>query len=353
MWASLVAAVGLAAAAVPAGVEQHQPSPGALVGQRVMVGMTGTTPDGALLGAVGRGEVGGVVLYGANVRSAPQVRALTGRLQAAARGGHRPRLLIAVDQEGGQVKRLSFAGPSLAPPDMGARGRATAEAQGRLTARGLRAVGINLDLAPLVDVPRRRSAFIWQEGRAFSFSSRRVASAAGGFAAGLGHGGVAAAFKHFPGLGRVTTDTDRVPAIVEGSRASFAPDLRPYRAAFARGLPPVVMLATARYPAWDATRPAPWSPRIAGALLRHELAFRGVTITDSLNAPSAANLLPPPRAGLATLRTGTDIALYSDPSVRGPVHRLLLAAAHDGRLSRRDLLASYDRILALKRRLPR
>jgi beta-N-acetylhexosaminidase len=362
MWSSLVAAVGLVASVVAtpgapvtaAGVEAARtPSPSALVGQRIMIAMTGTAPAPELLREVGAGVVGGVVLYGANVRSAGQLRNLTGRLQAAARRGGRPRLLIAVDQEGGLVKRLQFAGPTLSQPVIGARGAATAEAQGRLTARGLRAAGINLDIAPLADVPRRRSAFIWREHRAYSFASRRVAAAATGFAAGLGRGGVAATFKHFPGLGRALTDTDRVPAIIHGSRASFAPDLRPYRTAFARGLPPVVMLATARYPAWDGARPVPWSPRIVGGLLRRELGFRGVTMTDSLNAASAANLRPPLSAGLATARAGTDVVLFSDPAAGRAVHRVLLAAALDGRLSRRNLLASYTRILALKRHLAR
>ena len=113
------------------------------------------------------------------------------------------------------------------------------------------------------------------------------------------------------------------------------------------------MLASAVYPAWDRRRPATWSPRIATTLLRTRLGFRGVSLTDSLNSAAVQRFAPAPRAGLAAARAGADIALYADPEAWRAAHRLLVAAALDGRLSRRNLLRSYSRILTLKRGLAR
>jgi beta-N-acetylhexosaminidase len=153
---SLVLATLLAApigAAIPvARAVSPAPTSAALIGQKLMVAMSGTTPEAALLGRIGRGEVGGVILFGANITTAGALRALTAKLQAAAAGGGRPPLLIATDQEGGSVRRVPWAPPTLSPPQMGTLGSAsTAGAQGTATGRVLRCVGINTDLAPIAD----------------------------------------------------------------------------------------------------------------------------------------------------------------------------------------------------------
>src|SRR5919199_1067968 len=180
-----------------------------LIGSRLLVAMHGTRPDAQLLQRVRRGEVAGVILFGSNIEGPRQLRALTAALRRAARAGSHPPPLVAVDQEGGAVKRLSWAPPTLSPPQIGARNSlVVAGHQGRSTARALRALGINLDLAPVCDVPRGPDSFIAAQGRAYSRSRFVVARMASAFAGGLGRGRVAATLKHFPGLGRATVSTD-------------------------------------------------------------------------------------------------------------------------------------------------
>src|SRR6185369_9689869 len=130
------------------------PSIARLVGQKLVVRMEGTTPSADLLGRIQRGEVGGVILFGANITTATALRALTARLQGAATAGNRPRLLIAVDQEGGSVKRIPWIPPTLSPPQMGQLGSTTiARSQGSATGLALHDLGIDVDFAPVADVP--------------------------------------------------------------------------------------------------------------------------------------------------------------------------------------------------------
>ena len=173
----------LAALGTAATLASAAPSPttAELVGSRLVVAMRGTSPSPALLGRVRRGEVAGVILFGGNVDSAPQVRALTASLQDAASAGGHDRLLVCVDQEGGSVRRLRWLGPAAAAT----LGRGTAQevrAAGRATGRALAGLGINCDLAPVADVPVTGS---FLRTRAFSRDAARTASRANAFALGL------------------------------------------------------------------------------------------------------------------------------------------------------------------------
>src|SRR5438105_6877079 len=125
-----------------------------------MVGFAGTKPSSSLLTRVRAGQVGAVILFSSNIVSDRQVRSLTGSLQRAARQGGNPPLLIATDQEGGQVKRLPNGPPDLSPPQIAASGSVgTARREGTSTGRYLKGLGINWDLAPVVDVPTFSGAF--------------------------------------------------------------------------------------------------------------------------------------------------------------------------------------------------
>ena len=193
-WSATVAAPSAATATTPTLAQ--------MIGQKLMVRMDGTTPTSALLGRIQRGEVGGVILFGFNIVSKSQVLALTTKLQAAAKAGGRPKLLIAVDQEGGSIKRIPWAPPTLSPPQMGADGRTSvALSQGAATAAALKALGINVDLAPVADVPSSTSSFMYQDGRTWSFSATTTARLADAFATGLESKGVIPSMKHFPGIG--------------------------------------------------------------------------------------------------------------------------------------------------------
>jgi beta-N-acetylhexosaminidase len=334
----------------PQGPPQPLAPLGRLVGQRLMVAMRGTRARPWLMARVRAGQVGGVILFGRNVSSPAQVRALTGSLQAAARAGGQPPLLIATDQEGGAVKRLPWAPPAGTPAQMAAAGPAATRSAGIATGRALRALGIDADLAPVVDVPASPASFIARQGRDWSFAAATTASTASAFAAGLAGAGVAATAKHFPGLGLARTSTDSAAVTIAAPRGRLAAGLAPFRSAVRAGVA-MVMLSTARYPAL-ATRPAAWSPRIIGRMLRAQLGFRGVAITDSLTAAAAVHHMPVASAALLAAGAGADIVLVTGAATASAhVYDRMLAAARSGALPVSALNASYRRIVALKRRV--
>jgi beta-N-acetylhexosaminidase len=318
-----------------------------LLGQRIMVGMQGTSPSATLLGRVRRGEVGSVILFEPNIVSRSQTQVLTAALQRAARSGGNPPLLIAIDQEGGQVRRIPSGAPTLSPPRIAATGKVSvARSQGLATGRLLRRYGINMDLAPVSDVPTFAGAFIWRQGRAFSFSAAAVARYASAFAFGVQAGHAAATAKHFPGVGSAGIDTDFRLDQLRPTAAQRAAALRPYRSMIPGGID-AVMVSTARYPAYDASdAPAALSKPIIQGLLRRQLRFGGVAITDSLGTPTGHS---ESTAGVLAARAGADILLFTD-SAAGELDALRSALA-GGRIARADAIASYRRVVALKRKL--
>jgi beta-N-acetylhexosaminidase len=318
-----------------------------LLGQRIMVGFSGTSPSGSLLAAVRRGEVGSVILFSGNIVSRSETLALTGALQRAARAGGNPRLLIATDQEGGEVKRIPGGPPTLDPPQMVATGKvATAASQGRATGSLLRHWGINMDLAPVADIPTFGRAFIWQQHRAFSFNAATTTSYATAFAQGLQSRGVAATAKHFPGLGSALIDTDDKLDELHPTTAQRAAALSPYRSMIPRGLD-AVMVGVAGFPAYDRSGTvAALSHPIIQGLLRGQLRFGGVTMTDALGQSTGHDERT---AGVLAAAAGSDILLFTD-AAPGELSALR-AALRAGQIKRSDAVASYRRIVALKRKL--
>jgi beta-N-acetylhexosaminidase len=319
-----------------------------LIGQKLVVRMEGLTPSADLLGRIRRGEVGGIILFGENVTTPSAMIALTAKLRAAAAAGGRPPLLIAVDQEGGSVKRIPWAPPTLSPPEMGRTYSRVARAQGASTGTALRELGIDVDLAPVADVPSSTSSFMYREGRTFSFSATTTALVANAFATGLESAGVVPTMKHFPGIGFATRDTDSYVVTITASKTALAPGLLPYRTAIGEHIP-LIMLSNATYPAYDAHNAAGWSHVIAVTLLRRDLGFTGVTITDSLDGTAQARGLWTRVLAVSAARAGTDMILTtgSELSTRG-VYATLLRQAEEGLIPLSTLRASYDRILALK-----
>jgi beta-N-acetylhexosaminidase len=328
------------------------PTAAQLIGQKLMVSMAGTTPSADLLGRIRRGEVGGVILFGANISTASQVTALTAKLRAAAAAGHQPPLLIATDQEGGSVKRIPWAPPTLSPPQMGANGSTSvALNQGSATGNALLSLGINNDLAPVADVPASTSSFMYQQGRTWSFSATTTTNLSNAFATGLEAASVVPSMKHFPGIGFAGLNTDSHPVTIGASAAALAPGLRPYQTAIPNGIP-MIMLSNATYTAYDSANAAGWSLAIGTTLLRNQLGFRGVTITDSLTGTAVSRGVSQTSLSLRAAKAGTDMILVtgSEASTRA-VYSALLAAAQAGSIARSTLLASYNRIIALKAHL--
>jgi beta-N-acetylhexosaminidase len=322
-----------------------EPSTRQLVGQRLVVAIQGLRPSEEILARIRRGEVGGVILFGSNISSPTQVRRLTSDLQGAAREAGRPRLLIATDQEGGSVRRLPWAGPVLPASALGALSAARIRGEGRRAGLALAVAGIDVDLAPVADVPGPGS-FMAAEQRTFGTTAARVGAAARAFGLGLADAGVAATVKHFPGIGAATRNTDRSAVEIASTRAQLEAGWAPFAAAIGAGVP-LVMISNATYPALDA-KPAPWSPAVQ-ALLRGRLGFRGATVTDALDAAAATRGRSVASAAVLSAQAGVDLLLLTGSEASSArVFDHLARVAEQGRIPAASLQRSYDRVLALK-----
>jgi beta-N-acetylhexosaminidase len=223
-----------------------------------------------------------------------------------------------------------------------------AESQGTMTGQALAQLGIDVDFAPVADVPASTSSFIYQQGRSWSFSARKTSRLSNAFALGLADAGTHATMKHFPGLGFARRTTDDFVVRISATRSQLAPGLRPYRRAIANFVP-LVMLSNAVYTAYDRGHAAGWSHAIGTGLLRDRLGFRGVTITDSLDGAAHARGIATDPLAIKAAKAGTDMLLLtgSEASSRS-VFRSLIAAANAGQISHSRLVASFGRIMALK-----
>lgn len=322
----------------PAG---HSPerSLATLVGQRFMVGLHGATPTKELLKAVREGKIGGIVLFpdGADPAAAGEAVA---ELQEAARRGDNPPLLVAVDQEGGPIKRFPQGPPrrSLAETT-----RNQAFIEGQATGSFLKELHANVDLAPVVDLGLAESV-IAQQGRTISADPQQVGRIAAAFVDGLQQPHTIAVAKHFPGLGSATVNTDEGRSEVT---ADVGQSLLPFRAVIRAGVRGV-MVSTAIYSSLDPRHPAAWSRRIVGGLLRRHLGFRYLAFTDSLDSAGVHASTGTPAAAAAAARAGVDLLMVTELDSFAPAFRAVLASAENGRLPASRLEASYRRIVTAK-----
>jgi beta-N-acetylhexosaminidase len=296
-----------------------------IVGQKVIAAFAGTQPSRSLLHRIRAGQLGGVILFSENVASPGQVRTLTARLRHAARAGGNPPPLIAVDQEGGIVKRLPWA-----PPSISAAAMSQPLAAGRATGRALKAVGITVDLAPVADVETRPN---FLSSRSFGDNEAKVARSACAFAHGLNSAGVTPTLKHFPGLGDASGNTD-----LERVTITAPLRLEPYRRCVDHTT--LVMFSSATYPRLGPS-PAVFE-RKAHALLDSDV----VTVSDDLSSRAMAG-----RADVAVraARAGTDLLLYGgSEATSAGAYRRLLRAVRQHRLGEGRVRTSVARILALK-----
>jgi beta-N-acetylhexosaminidase len=322
-----------------------------LAGERIVVGLNGSSVGPGLRSTIREGRIAGVVLFAGNFPSRAAGRRLISQLQAIPRPLRlRSPLLIMVDQEGGEVKRLSGA-PTASAATMGARGAAFSARQGRRTAANLRDVGVNVDLAPVLDVGRG-GGVIDATDRSFGSTAARVAATAIPFAKGLQAGGVAATGKHFPGFGAATENTDFSVERIDLSKGELREvDERPY-ASFVDAGGKLVMLSTAIYPAFS-DRPAAFTRALATGELRDRLGFRGVTVTDALETPAVEHFGGPSRAAVAGVRAGADLLLYTRLATGMTAWKALVRNLRSGGLRRDQLEPAVERVLALRAELPR
>ena len=310
------------------------------IGQHFVFAYSGARPPRALVTRIRRGEAAGVILFARNVGGVAAVRRQVARLQAIPRPpGLDAPLLVMVDQEGGDVRRLP--GP---PATSAAATRTTTQARrnGHAAGRLLRSAGVNVDLAPVVDVGRPGSA-LEGEGRTYARTPAKVAALAGAFAEGLQQAGVRPVLKHFPGFGAATINTDDGIARVDLPLAMLrAVDIKPYNMLKADA----VMLSTAVYPRVD-PRPAAFAKRWATTELRDRLGFKGVALTDDLQAPAVARYGNPAQLAYFALRAGVDLPLFAKSYTAGArAAQGLQDAVTSGALPRRRLEAGALRVLA-------
>jgi beta-N-acetylhexosaminidase len=320
-----------------------------LVGTRLIAGFQGTEVPELLRRAIRRDGLAGVVLFRENLPSRATARALIAEIESIRRpSGLRDPLLVMVDQEGGLVKRLEGA-PTVSAARMGAAGAAFSRAQGRAAAANLSGVGVNVDLAPVLDVARPGGTIATTE-RGFGSTAAAVEATAVPFAVGLQDRGVAATAKHFPGLGAAAENTDfAVQRIDLSKRTLRAVDERPYWR-FAAAAGQLVMLSTAIYPAFS-PRPAAFARSIATGELRRRIGFRGVSITDALESAAVRDFGGPAAVARAASAAGADLLLFTDYRAAMTAGRALLSSLRGAASVRAGFEASAGRILRLRRAL--
>jgi beta-N-acetylhexosaminidase len=343
-FAASCAAVPAVASAPPAELTARQ-----LAGLRIVTGFHGRMIPAQLREMITAGDVSGVVLFSENVGGAADVQALTRQLQSIPRpvAVDEP-LLVMADQEGGLVRRLPGK-PRVSAQTAGAKGAAFAAKLGSQTGAGMAAMGVNVNLAPVLDVGRSGRA-IDSEHRAWGRSAAAVKKTAIPFALGLQGAGVAATAKHFPGLGLAKVNTDTKVQKIRVSAAKLRRvDEAPFRAFAARG-GQMVMLGTAIYPALS-PRPAALARPIATGELRTRLGFSGVSITDALGTASGKAFGDTPKLALAAAGAGTDMLLFSDIGQAATAGAALRGALDSG-ADRAPFEVSAGRILALRASRP-
>jgi beta-N-acetylhexosaminidase len=322
-------------------------TPSQLAGERIVVSIDGTGLTNELRHAIRAGKVAGVVLFEVDFPSRAAGRELIDAVQSI----QRPKLLrglpllVMTDQEGGQVKRVDGA-PDASAATMGAEKPSYSRRQGLATAANLKSLGVNVDLAPVLDVGRPGGVIADTE-RSFGETPAAVARTGIPFARGLEAGGIAATAKHFPGLGTATENTDFEAQRLALSKAELrAIDEAPYASFVAAG-GKLVMLSTATYPTFS-NRPAAFTRRIATGELRGRLGFRGVTVTDSLGGAAVAEFGGQREAAVDGAAAGDDLLLFDDLPSAFAGHEALVKQLHKGALARAPFLAAVGRVLALR-----
>lgn len=337
------------------------------IGQMLLVGFRGLNADEAspFVRQLKALNLGGVVLFDVdvpsgsprrNIESPPQVRELTRALRAAATTP----LLIAVDQEGGQVARLNpqhgfpatLSHQTIGERDCLSFTRTTAAAM----AQTLADVGINLNFAPIVDVNLNpANPVIGRKGRCFSDDAQTVTRHSIEFIAGHHEHGVLCTLKHFPGHGSSRQDSHL--GIVDVTSCWSPEELTPFRALIFRGIVDAVMSAHVFSAHWDALYPATLSSSVIDGMLRRDLGFKGVVITDDLQMGAISQEYGLETAVEKSVTAGNDLLLFANNSVYDEyiaekVMEIMLRLIQQNKIDAERIEASFRRIQFLKQRLP-
>ncbi|WP_238528190.1 glycoside hydrolase family 3 protein [Pseudodesulfovibrio mercurii] len=355
----------LACCLLPAPALAHGADLDTMIGQMILAGFRGFTVNqrSTIVRDIRERHLGGVILFdydmfwGAgqrNIRSVEQVRRLVKDLKA---GADIP-LLVAVDQEGGKVQRLKARygfreTPSAA--DLGAGSDDAVREAGVVVGADLSSVGFNLNFAPVVDVNvDPDSPAIGRLGRSFSSDPERVARCAGIFMDELHRARVLSCLKHFPGHGSAGTDSHK--GLTDVTATWSGAELIPYRELIAAGRADMVMTAHIFNARLDPDYPATLSKKVITGLLRGELGFDGVIVTDDMDMGAIADEYGRREAVRRAIEAGADILLFGnnlsfDEHIVEKVHALIRSMVDDGTIPKARIEASFARIMRLKRSL--
>lgn len=323
------------------------------VGQLFIGAVDGTSPTNVQLNQVRRHHLGGVIIMGTNVRGVRTTRALSELVNAQATNTDGVRLWIATDQEGGEIQRLTGPGFSTIP---------RAQRQSRLDPRALEHAartwgtelwnaGVNLNLAPVLDtVPtelHRVNRPIGRLGRQYGSTPEAVGERGLAFVRGMRTAHVQSSVKHFPGLGRARGNTDFEADVVDPVTGRGDAILEPFHAAKAEGIP-MIMVSLARYPRIDPANIGVFSPTVLRDMIRGDLGYPGVVISDDLGIAAAVREMPPGERVVRFLAAGGDVVL----TVRDVLVPAMIAAvvrrANTDPAFRDHVLAATRRVLVAK-----
>jgi beta-N-acetylhexosaminidase len=319
----------------------------------LMIGFDGLEPSAEVRSLLRDHAVGGLILFKRNVGDPVQVAELVRELQEIAHlSGQDLPLLIGVDQEGGRVARLRGIWAEWPPMRVVGRcgSEGLAERLGQALAEQVAPCGIRLDFAPVVDVDSNpRNPVIGD--RSFGDEPALVARLAGAFIRGMQSAGVAASAKHFPGHGDTDTDSHLDLPCVDHARARLDEvELPPFEAAIAADVA-TIMTAHVLVREIDDARPATLSPRLVRDLLRRELGFGGVVVSDDVEMKAIASRWPPGRAAVLALQAGCDLILVCEsPDAQAEAHEALVRATEAGEITLKDLEDAAVRVRRLKER---
>jgi beta-N-acetylhexosaminidase len=282
------------------------------VASPLWVGFEGKTLPPDLAVWLAKGSVGGVVLFARNIDSPAQVLSLCREIRSAAGPGN-PAPLIAVDQEGGRVARFRNPPYSEFPPAracslFGSESAETARALGEAIGAELRAAGVDIDFAPVLDADTNPANPVIGD-RAFSSDPAEAGRLGMAFAAGLMSRGVLPVGKHFPGHGDTSADSHEELPVVRADRETLeGRELVPFRRAVREGIP-ALMTAHVVYPALDPSLPATLSGRILQELLREKMRFRGTVFSDALEMKAISGRRGMGEAAVLAVAAGCDVVL--------------------------------------------
>lgn len=319
-----------------------------LAGQRLMAGFSGTTLDDELKFLIGTLKVGGIILFACNIDTPNQLAELCRSAQEYAEACQQPPLLIAVDQEGGEVARLKepFFTRFQGNPSMKSEEDAVHFA--RKTAKELHSVGINMNMAPVLDLNFPEIESIMRK-RAFSGDPGRVSELGTAMINTFQGSRIMAVAKHFPGIGRTTLDSHlHLPVLETALKELEKSDLLPFKAAAEREVAGI-MLSHIIYKDIDPEWPASLSPQVVKHILREKIGYEGVVITDDIDMKAIVWDIETVIKQI--MASGTDIALicHRGPAIEQAFNTMLKITASSSE-SRTETLKSVKRITALKKK---